>query len=52
MEEKEERAESGRQYLPAQEELQTMTREQLNQVEIQQEEYLLTIRKIKISLIR
>jgi hypothetical protein len=52
LEEKEERAESGRQYLPAQEELQTMTREQLNQVEIQQEEYLLTIRKIKISLIR
>lgn len=56
MDEKEERGgngdDSGDNYLPRQEELQTMTRDQLNEVERRQEEYLLTIRKIKISLIR
>ncbi len=48
-EEKEERGNgSGDNYLPGQEELQTMTRDQLNEVERRQEEYLLTIRKIKV----
>jgi hypothetical protein len=54
MEEKEERGgngdDSGDNYLPRQEELQTMTRDQLNEVERRQEEYLLTIRKIKVHL--
>lgn len=39
---------SGRQYLPSPEEMQTMTREQLDELERRQEEYLLTIRKIKV----
>jgi len=52
LEEDQAKAGGGREYLPGPEELQSMTREELNELERRQEEYLLTIRKAKINLIR
>lgn len=40
---------SAREYLPSAEEMRSMTRAQLDELERQQEEYLLNIRKIKVG---